>query len=353
MTRKGLFAVAGTVIGVGAGVVAQKSAVNRRRRNDPEAGEGFGTRRGERARLVHLPDGADLYVEESGPMSSKGAVFIHGSALRTDVWHYQIPGVGGHRLVFFDLRGHGRSQPKGDLDFTIDNLAGDIEAVIEDSELEEVVLVGHSVGGMIALHLAAGRLDWLGSRIKGLVLLNTTYRPAYDTSIGGAVVSKIERVIRHPIDALGGYHDSIERLRKIVRPTDSIFLAVAFAAFGPRASAKQIDFTYDMTSDTSADVLFDLVKSYRDFDVTHKLGDLTIPVLVLTGTHDRLTVPKASQYLAEHLPKAELEIFEDCGHMTMLERHDDFNTLLDRFLIDTLGPVRRREKRAGRRSTGT
>ena len=339
MRRRGIFALAGTAVGIGAGVVAQKSVVGRRRRNDPEAGERFGTRRGDRARLVHLPDGADLYVEEAGPMSSKGAVFIHGSALRTDVWHYQMPGVGDHRLVFFDLRGHGRSQPKGEQDFTIENLARDIEAVIEDSELKEVVLVGHSVGGMIALQMAGSRTDWLGSRIKGLVLLNTTYRPAYDTSIGGAVVSKVERVIRHPIDTLGGHHHSIERLRKIVRPTDSVFLAVAFAAFGPRASAKQIDFTYDMTSDTSADVLFDLVKSYRDYDVTDKLGDLTVPALVLAGSHDRLTVPKASEYLAQHLPKAELQVFENCGHMTMLERHDDFNAMLDRFLTDNLGPA--------------
>lgn len=337
MRKRGIFALAGTAVGLGAGLVAQKSVVTRRRRNDPEAGERFGTRRGERARVVHLPDGADLYVEEAGPMSRKGAIFIHGSALRTDVWHYQMPGIGDHRLVFFDLRGHGRSQPKGELDFTIENLASDIEAVVEDSELEEVVLVGHSVGGMIALQMASSRKDWLGSRIKGLVLLNTTYRPAYDTSIGGAVVSKVERAIRHPIDALGGYHNSIERLRKIVRPTDSIFLAVAFAAFGPGASAKQIDFTYDMTSDTSADVLFDLVKSYRDYDVTDKLSDLTVPALVVTGTHDRLTVPKASEYLADHLPKAELQVFENCGHMTMLERHDDFNAILDRFLTDTLG----------------
>lgn len=340
MRRRGIFALAGTAVGVGAGVVAQRSVVSRRRRNDPEAGERFGTRRGERARLIHLPDGADLYVEEAGPAASKGAVFIHGSALRTDVWHYQMSGVGGHRLVFFDLRGHGRSQPKGDLDFTIENLAGDIEAVIEDSELDEVVLVGHSIGGMIALQLASLRSEWLGSRIKGLVLLNTTYRPAYDTSIGGAVVSKVERVIRHPIDALGGYHSAIERLRKIVRPTDAVFLAVAFAAFGPRASAKQVDFTYDMTADTSADVLFSLVRSYRDYDVTQDLGEVTVPVLVLTGTHDRLTVPQASAYLAEHLPKAELKVFENCGHMTMLERHDDFNAMLDRFLTDTLGPNR-------------
>ncbi len=247
-------------------------------------------------------------------------------------------GVGEHRLVFFDLRGHGRSQPKGDARFSIENLAHDLDAVIDDSELEEAVIVGHSIGGMIALQLCCLRHEWLGGRIKGLVLSNTTYRPAYDTSIGGAVVSKVERVIRNPLDMLGSYHGGIERLRKIVRPTDQIFLAVSFAAFGPHASAKQIDFTYDMLADTPSDVLFDLVKSYRDYDVRDLLGGVTVPVLVITGTHDRLTVPKASEYLAQHLPKAELQVLEGCGHMTMLERHDDFNDMLQRFMSDVLGP---------------
>ncbi|MFP5351887.1 MAG: alpha/beta fold hydrolase [Actinomycetota bacterium] len=336
MRKGGLVALVGAAAGVGAGLVAQRSIVDRRRRNDPHAGEPFGKRRGERARMVRLPDGAELFVEEAGPESDRGAVFVHGSALRTDLWHYQMPGIGDHRLVFFDLRGHGRSNPKGDLDFTIETLADDLTAVIEDAALEEVVVVGHSIGGMVALQLCAQRREWLGDRIKGLVLAHTTYRPAYDTSIGGAVVSKLERLIRNPLDLVGGHHDKIERLRKIVRPTDQIFLAVSFAAFGPGASAKQIDFSYDMLADTSADVLFDLVKSYRDYDVRHILSEVTVPVLVITGTHDRLTVPRASEFLAEHLPKAELKVFDRCGHMTMMERPEGFNEALERFFDDVL-----------------
>lgn len=338
MQKRGLAALAGAAIGVGAGLVAQRSAVNRRRRNDPEAAVRFGDKRGQRQRLIPLPDGAQLHVEEAGPATSrKGAVFLHGSALRTDTWHYQLDGIGDHRLVFYDLRGHGRSQPKGTLDFTIENLARDLEAVIDDAGLDEAVIVGHSIGGMIALSLCARRSEWLGDRIKGLVLCNTTYRPAYDTSVGGAVVSKLERVIRHPLDAMAGYHDSVERLRKIVRPSDQLFLVVAYAAFGPGASAKQIDFTHDMTADTSADVIFDLVKSYRNYDVTDVLADVTVPTLVLAGTHDRLTIAGASEYIAEHLPKAELHVLKGCGHMTMLERHDEFNDLVGGFLDDVLG----------------
>jgi pimeloyl-ACP methyl ester carboxylesterase len=344
MKKRSGFALAGAVAGLTAGLVAQRSLVARRRRNDPEAAEPFGRRRGDRSRMITVEDGARLFIEEAGPAAKRGAVFLHGSVLRTDVWHYQLAGLGDHRLIFFDLRGHGVSQPKGDADFNVETLARDLDAVIEDSELDEIVLVGHSVGGMIALKYCVDHQPQLGSKVKGLVLVNTTHRPVYETLVGGAAISKFERFARHPLDLLGSQHHYIERLRKIFKPSDSVFLAVSFAAFGPGASAHQIDFTYDMLSETPTDVIFDLIKSYRDFDVTEDLGGITIPALVVTGTHDRLTVSEASEYLAENLPKAELKVFEGCGHMTMLERHRDFNTMVQGFLDDVLGPPNKKKR---------
>jgi pimeloyl-ACP methyl ester carboxylesterase len=137
---------------------------------------------------------------------------------------------------------------------------------------------------------------------------------------------------------MGSRAEYVERLRKIIKPSDSIFMVVAAAAFGPHASAKQIDFTYDMLAETSADVLFDLMKSYRDFDVTEHLGEIKVPALVVGGTHDRLTVLAASEHLAANLPKAELKVLTGCGHMSMLERHRDLNRLMTAFLDDALGP---------------
>jgi pimeloyl-ACP methyl ester carboxylesterase len=333
--------LAGTAAGIGAGLVAQHSMIKRRRRDDPEGGERFATRRGVRQRTLDLPDGAKLYVEEAGPPSTRGAIFIHGSCLRTDTWHYQLPGLGDHRLVFYDLRGHGLSQPKGTDPYSIETLTRDLDVVVEDSGLEEVVLVGHSIGGMIALGYARSHPDLMGRSLKGLVLLNTTHRPAVETLIGGAAVSKLERVTRKPFDALGTRAHYIDRLRKIIKPTDTVFMAVSVAAFGPHASAKQIDFTYDMLADTPMDVIFDLVKSYRDFEVTDHLADMTVPALVIGGTNDRLTIPKASEHLAENLPKAELKMLKGCGHMSMLERHRELNRTLERFFDDVLGTQRK------------
>lgn len=344
--RGGLAAIVGAAT-VGAGLVAQRVAVARRRKHDPEAGEGFGAKRGERSSMLDLPDGARLFVEEVGPKSKRGVVFIHGSALRTDAWYYQFEGIGGQRLVFYDLRGHGASQPRGDKPFTIKTCAEDLLAVIESCDLSEVVIVGHSIGGMIALELCALRPDLMGSTIKGLVLSNTTYRPAVETLAGGAAISHLERLTRRPFDGLGSYHERLDRLRKIIKPTDAVFMMVSFAAFGPKASAKQIDFTYDMLAETPTDILFDLIKSYREFDVREVLDGITVPTLVIGASHDRLTVSDASRYLAEHLPKAELVMLEDCGHMTMLEKHEEFNELLGRFFKDHLGaPGRKRKVKA-------
>jgi pimeloyl-ACP methyl ester carboxylesterase len=337
MRRKGVLAIAGAAATVGAGLVAERAFVKRRRANDPEAAESFGERRGERSWYLERPDGARLFVEEVGPEARRGAVFLHGSALRTDVWHYQMAGLGDHRLLFYDLRGHGRSQPKGDADFTLRTLVDDLEALIAEAGLDEAVVVGHSVGGMAALQLCCDRPALLGDPIKGLVLVNSTHGPGAETVIGGSAVARLERATRRPFDFIGSKHEYFNRLRKIVKPSDTLFMAVSLAAFGPSPSASQVDFTYDMLADTKTDVIFDLIKCYRDHDVGERLSEITIPALVIGGTHDHLTVSDASEYLSQHLPKAELKMFDRSGHMSMLERHRDFNAALTAFLDDTLG----------------
>lgn len=336
--RKKLVALAGAAAGVAAaGLAAERAVVKKRRRVDPEATAGFGERRGERSRTITLDDGARIFIEEVGPKSKSGVIFIHGSALRTDVWYYQMAGLAGRRLIFYDIRGHGRSYPSGRDDYSVPRLARDLEAIIEDCGLEEVVVVGHSIGGMTALELGGLKPELLGNPIKGFTLVNVTYTVPMETIAGGAALARLERMIRRPFDFVGRQSSRIDTLRKLVRPSDALFWSVSFIAFGPHASAKQIDYTYDMVAETKSDTIFDLFKAYRDFDMTDRLGDVTVPVLIVAGTHDRITLPAASRFIADNLPKAELEIFEDCGHMAMMERHEEFNALLERFLDDTLG----------------
>jgi pimeloyl-ACP methyl ester carboxylesterase len=346
MKRSNGIALATAAAGLAAGVVAERLALKKRRARDPETDEAFGSKRGDRSRRLDIPDGASLFIEETGPRSKRGVVFVHGSGLRTDMWHYQIDAFEGRRLIFYDLRGHGLSQPKGEDDYSITRLARDLRAVIEDCVLEEVVIVGHSVGGMVAQQLCLDYPELQGDVIKGLALLNTTYGPAIETVLGGAAVARLERYARRPFDLLGGQSVRLDKLRTVLKPSDAMFWGVAFAAFGPGASAHQVDFVYDMTSETPSDVIFDLIKSYRDFDARTRIEEITVPCLVVSGTHDRLTLSDASVYLADHLPKAELQLLEDAGHMSMMERYTEVNAMLERFFADTLGR-RSRQKDKG------
>jgi 3-oxoadipate enol-lactonase len=334
--RRNVIAIVTTAVGLGVGVAAERSVLKRRRQADPESTEDFGTRRGTRSRKISLDDGASLFIEEAGPRSRRAAVFVHGASLRTDVWHYQLAGINEHRLVFYDLRGHGLSQPKGDREYTIETLSIDLAAVVEDCGLDEVVVVGHSVGGMIALDYALRSLKKKDCKIKGLVLLNTTYAPAVETLAGGAAVARLERVTRRPFDFIGSQSKSIDRLRRVIPPSDAVFWAVAIAAFGPHASARQVDFVYDMLAETPADVIFELIKAFREFDMRNRLSEMTLPALVVGGTHDHITVPRASEYIAARLHDARLELLEG-GHLSMLERHNEVNRMIDDFLDVTLG----------------
>ena len=341
MRKRGWLAAAGAA-GLAAGLAAERVAVRRRRRSAAEQSEDLGKRRGDRSKKLLLPDGAQLFVEEKGPKSKRGVVFVHGSALRTDLWHYQMNSFPGRRLIFYDLRGHGLSQPKGTEDPAMKLHARDLKAVVDDAGLEEVVLVGHSIGGMICLESALEFPDLLGDVIKGLVLTNTTAHPPVETIFGGAAVARFERLTRRPFEMLGPHSNRIDYLRRIIKPSDAMFWTIALSAFGHDPSAKQIDFTYDMLAETPSDVIFDLFKAYRSFDAKERLHEVTVPCLVVTGTEDRLTLSAASKHLADNLPKAELLSFDGCGHMTMMERHEEYNHALEAFLVDTLGRARNR-----------
>jgi pimeloyl-ACP methyl ester carboxylesterase len=72
--------------------------------------------------------------------------------------------------------------------------------------------------------------------------------------------------------------------------------------------------------------------------VTDRLGEISVPALVLVGDVDRLTPPASAEAMKRRLPQARMVVLKGAGHCTMLERHDQFNREVDRFLLDALGP---------------
>jgi pimeloyl-ACP methyl ester carboxylesterase len=175
-----------------------------------------------------------------------------------------------------------------------DWIIGEIEDVGEP-----MVLVGHSLGGAVALEIALSRPDL----VSGLVLASTGARlPVPDDAIaridedfGAECARMVEQ---------SWLHHEPELIR---RGTNSVI------SMGPEA-------------------LMNDYLSARDHDVRGRLGALDIPALVLSGESDRLVPPWLSEELADELPLASLVVIAECAHVPQLERADAVDLLIAAFL---------------------
>ncbi len=175
MTIKSIAApLAVTIAGLVAGVALEELVIGRRVRQTDGVGEGLGLLHGEPVR-VSADDGVTLYAEVDDHRADTVAddvtvIFCHGYTLNQNSWHFQRRDLRpAARLIFADQRSHGSSD-RGDRDHsTVDQLGLDLGRIIDDiGGAGPIVLVGHSMGGMTIMALAAARPELFTSgRVGG------------------------------------------------------------------------------------------------------------------------------------------------------------------------------------------
>ncbi|MEO7804711.1 MAG: alpha/beta hydrolase, partial [Actinomycetota bacterium] len=294
--------------GVGAGLAAERLLIGRSRlKVDPYAREPYGKVKGDRSFSVNTKDGAVLHAEEVGLKGAKrGAIFLHGYCLDRTIWHHQMLDLGGseeRRYIFYDARDHGRSVG-GSAQMRVTTLASDLVDVLDESGLEEAVLVGHSMGGMTVLEFCREFPHELRKRIKGVVLANTTHTDAIKTAIAGELVGPIERRLGKIIGSLFDDQRSVRALR--LRGDDLSYLIVKLFGFGSGSSPAQVEFVRRLNAVFPSPPLIEMLKGMREFDMKDALEVIDIPTLVIAGGNDRLTTVRASRHIAEKIPGARL-----------------------------------------------
>ncbi len=146
------------------------------------------------------PDGSELRVRMYGAAEAPPLVLTHGWGLNSDEWVYAHRDlVGRFRLIAWDLPGLGASTRPANGDFSLEKLAGDLEAVLALAGGAPAILVGHSIGGMILLTFCRLFPEALGGRVAGLVLTHTTYTNPVRTTKGAAFFSAIEKPVLVPL----------------------------------------------------------------------------------------------------------------------------------------------------------
>lgn len=320
-----LAATAAGAAGAGAGLLAQRRALRSLQlRPDPFAGEPFGSLRG-RPVPVRADDGTRLYAEIDGEdRTDLAVVFSHGWTLTQDSWHFQrraLRGLG--RLVFWDHRGHGRSDG-GDRDgYSLGRLAGDLAAVVEATVPADtpVVLVGHSMGGMTVMRYADENPGLIGRKVLATGLLCTSSGGLGEITLGlPALVARTTRhVLPRALTALGAGAGAIEKVRHLGR--DVTTLVEDLIAFGPDASPAAVAFAEQMMTETRMDAFAGYFRSMITTEVISDCASLdAADTLVLGGENDVLTPIEHSFRIASCVPSGRLEIIPTAGHMAMLER---------------------------------
>lgn len=332
MRRAGIVAGALGLAAAAAVASTRALAARDRRRPDPEADERFGALEGGRALRVTSFDGTRLHVEEFG--TGPPLVLLHGFSLDRTTWHYQVRDLAGdHRLVVYDHRGHGRSGLPATGDLSLEALARDLDAVLgATAPAGGAILAGHSMGGMVALAWARAFPEAVGERVRGLVLVDTTSADVFGGMLPGAarrVAAAFQGAQEAAMRALVGRSGTLDALR---RSSGALgYLGVRAMGFGPDPSPSKVAFVERLLDATPTEVWTGMMPALAGLDVSTVLGAITVPTLVVVGSHDRLTPPGAAERIAAAIPGAELAVIPGAGHMAMLEKPHAFNARLRAF----------------------
>jgi pimeloyl-ACP methyl ester carboxylesterase len=269
-----------------------------------------------------LVDGQPVNTIELG--SGSPIVFVHGLSGAWPNWLEQLPVLAHeHHVITLDLPGFGHS-PMPAQRISIPGYARLLDALLGQLDIDAAAVVGNSMGGFIAAELAITAPQ----RVERLVLVSAAGISTHDLRTQRAVprLRRVERILAASGAWVASRSDTVTRrprlreaaLNVVVRYPDR--LSGALAAELVRGAGKP--------------GFIQGLEATIDYDVRDRLPGVACPTLIVWGDRDRLISVGDADVFAELIPDSRKVIFEDTGHMAMLERPAAFNTLLKDFLAE-------------------
>jgi aminoacrylate hydrolase len=258
---------------------------------------------------LHLP-GCRLFYSVRG--SGDSILFIQGAGVHGDAWLPQVDELSAERrCLWFDNRGTGRS-PIGSARISVDSMARDALAVLDAEALSPTHIVGHSLGGQIAIQLAL--LEPL--RVRSLALL-CSFADGRELSHGQRM---IWLGLRSRIGSARMRRRAFLQIVLPPRPISDSELDALAIRLAPL-------YGHDLATQPS--VLLAQIAAFRHCDLRSRLGELGgIPTLVVAAKHDLIVPPSLGRALASGIPGAQYLEVEDAGHSLPITHAGRVNALL-------------------------
>ncbi len=252
--------------------------------------------------MVERPDGTRLRVRVAG--AGPTVVLAHGLALTLGEWNLaaELLLADGYRVVAFDARGHGQSTI-GSQGISAPVMAADLAAVLEATHTSDAILVGHSMGGYLALE-AVLDAPGVADRLAGLVLVASFAGDILDGAPQNRAEAPILRSHLFP--------------RLTASPTVGTLFAASF--FGPHPSPAMLTAFLEMVLAHDNAPLLPLLDAFTSDDLLARLPAVHVPTVIVCGLADRTTPPRDSHRMAAAIPAARTVWVEGAGHMLPWER---------------------------------
>lgn len=274
--------------------------------------------RAEQEFTVETPAGVRLHCRRWGD-SPRVVVAVHGMNAHALHWRKLAERLlPDHQLVSYDLRGHGESQ-KPVRGYSHADYADDLAAVIAHAAPTPPVLIGHSLGGRIAIPYAAGH------PLRAFVVIDPGIVPvdAMHPPPNGAPPARSRPALQHEFESEAAFMERMRRTnflrnwhayneeyaRNLIEPNENGGVHLKFRPY-----------VHEQT-----------IEGIRSTDLFAYLRDITCPTLVIRATEGHLRADMAER-IVDALPDARLAVVEGSNHNVMLDKPDQFEPLIEDFL---------------------
>lgn len=253
-------------------------------------------------------NGVEINVTEEG--RGQSLVLMHGLGSDLTIWRNHAPNFArSRRVIRLDWRGLGKSHKGREPPYSIELWTEDLHALFSSLSINSAVLIGHSMGGMVAQKFTLEH-DEL---VKGLILVATTSKLGPE---GRRII--LERA------------DAVEKLgmAAIIEKAMETVYAPEFL----KRHKDDVEFHKHITLSANPQSYAEACRALTKFDVTGDLMKIKKPTLILAGELDRVTPVSDAIVLNTRIENSLMKILPDCGHMIQIEKPELFNTIVSRFL---------------------
>lgn len=252
---------------------------------------------------------AKLYYERHG--SGPAVVLIHGLGSSARDWSPQLEALArDHTVLVMDLRGHGRSEDFGDTPASVAGFAADLAELLDHQSLSEADIVGLSLGGAVAFQFARS----YPTKTRSLVIVNSS--PSFIPKTWRLRGMLWQRLL---LIRLMGMTAMARVLARKLFPADIALQRLFIERFGQNRKRSYLQ----------------TLKALTCWSVESELCQITCPTLVIGADNDYTSNAAKKAYVAQ-MPNAWLSIIPNSHHALPMERPDQFNLEVQRFLAASI-----------------